>query len=143
MRNQKGITLIALVITIIVLLILAGVSIAMLSGENGILTNASEAQKNTDRANAIEKIDIALQAIKTEALANLVDDTEYDAAADENLKTADVVGSVATDDGYTIDGSDTITITYENAATGVKVVGSIAFTDEKPSGVITSATDAE
>ena len=33
--NQKGITLIALVITIIVLLILAGVTIAMLTGENG------------------------------------------------------------------------------------------------------------
>lgn len=42
MKNQKGITLIALVITIIVLLILAGVAIAMLSGENGILSRASE-----------------------------------------------------------------------------------------------------
>ena len=38
MRNQKGVTLIALVITIIVLLILAGVSISMLTGDNGILT---------------------------------------------------------------------------------------------------------
>lgn len=38
MKNTKGITLIALVITIIVLLILAGGSIAMLTGENGILT---------------------------------------------------------------------------------------------------------
>ena len=37
-RNNTGITLIALVITIIVLLILAGVSIAMLTGNNGILT---------------------------------------------------------------------------------------------------------
>ena len=40
MTNNKGITLIALVITIIVLLILAGVSIAMLTGQNGILTQA-------------------------------------------------------------------------------------------------------
>lgn len=37
MKKQKGITLIALVITIIVLLILAGISIATLTGENGIL----------------------------------------------------------------------------------------------------------
>ena len=37
-ENTKGITLIALVITIIILLILAGVSIAMLTGNNGILT---------------------------------------------------------------------------------------------------------
>lgn len=41
-NNQKGITLIALVVTIIVLLILAGVSIAMLTGQNGILNRASE-----------------------------------------------------------------------------------------------------
>ena len=39
-REQKGITLVALVITIIVLLILAGVTIAALSGPNGILSNA-------------------------------------------------------------------------------------------------------
>ncbi|MCI9063740.1 MAG: prepilin-type N-terminal cleavage/methylation domain-containing protein [Clostridia bacterium] len=42
MKNQNGITLIALVITIIVLLILAGVAIAMLSGDNGILSNATK-----------------------------------------------------------------------------------------------------
>lgn len=44
-KNKKGITLIALVITIIVLLILAGVSIAMLTGNNGILTQASNAKE--------------------------------------------------------------------------------------------------
>ena len=52
-ENQKGITLIALVITIIVLLILASVSIAMLTGDNGILTRASDA-----------KIETALGAVK-------------------------------------------------------------------------------
>ena len=36
-NNKKGITLIALVITIIVLLILAGVSISMLTGDNSLL----------------------------------------------------------------------------------------------------------
>lgn len=44
MKNNKGITLIALVITIIVLLILAGVAIAMLSGDNGVLTRASDSK---------------------------------------------------------------------------------------------------
>ena len=44
MKNQKGITLIALVITIIVLLILAGISIAMLAGNNGVLTKASDSK---------------------------------------------------------------------------------------------------
>ena len=54
MRNQKGITLIALVITIIVLLILAGVSIAMLTGENGILNKATSSRSATNEAEAIE-----------------------------------------------------------------------------------------
>ena len=44
MKNQKGITLIALVITIIVLLILAGVSISMISGDDGIATQAVRAK---------------------------------------------------------------------------------------------------
>ena len=49
-QNTRGITLIALVITIIVLLILAGVSIAMLTGTNGILTQANNAKKATEEA---------------------------------------------------------------------------------------------
>ena len=53
--NTKGITLIALVITIIVLLILAGVSIATLTGENGILTRAQDAAIET-RASQVEEI---------------------------------------------------------------------------------------
>ena len=58
MRN-KGITLIALVITIIVLLILAGVSIATLTGENGILTRANDAKTNTGIAEEKEAIQLA------------------------------------------------------------------------------------
>ena len=50
-RNNKGITLIALVITIIVLLILAGVSISMLSGDNSILTNATKAIREKTQQN--------------------------------------------------------------------------------------------
>ena len=48
--NNKGITLIALVVTIIVLLILAGISIAMLTGQNGILNRAAEAKEKTEVA---------------------------------------------------------------------------------------------
>ncbi len=58
-RNSKGITLIALVITIIVLLILAGVSIAMLTGDNGILTQANSANENTKIANEKERVNLA------------------------------------------------------------------------------------
>ena len=54
-RKKNGITLIALVITIIVLLILAGVSIAMLTGENGILTQAQKAKNETEEARIEEE----------------------------------------------------------------------------------------
>ena len=47
LRRNKGITLIALVVTIIVILILAGISIAMLTGQNGILNRAAEAKEKT------------------------------------------------------------------------------------------------
>ena len=57
-RKQKGITLIALVITIIVLLILAGVSIVMLAGENGILTQVQTAKEKTEKASLIEKVQV-------------------------------------------------------------------------------------
>ena len=54
-RKQTGITLIALVITVIVLLILAGVTIAALSGDNGILTKAKEAKEKTEQAQKDEE----------------------------------------------------------------------------------------
>ncbi len=59
MKKERGITLIALVITIIVLLILAGVSIAMLTGQNGILTQAQRASEQTDIGKEKEEIALA------------------------------------------------------------------------------------
>ena len=50
MNNIHGITLVALVVTIVVLLILAGVSISTLTGENGILTRATQAKEDTTTA---------------------------------------------------------------------------------------------
>ena len=54
-NNKRGITLIALVITIIVLLILAGVTIAALSGDNGILQNAAKAKEESELAQKEEQ----------------------------------------------------------------------------------------
>ena len=71
MTNNKGITLIALVITIIVLLILAGVSIAMLTGSNGILTQANRAGEASAKAEAEEALKLAI----SEILANKMDPT--------------------------------------------------------------------
>ena len=54
-RQENGITLIALVITIIVLLILAGVTIAMLTGDNGIISKAMQAKIRTEEAKETEE----------------------------------------------------------------------------------------
>ena len=78
MKEQKGITLIALVITIIVLLILAGVSIAMLTGNNGLLTKTNDSAIETEKAEIRENVELAISAVYTDMLAG-------DPTADFNL----------------------------------------------------------
>ena len=60
MKNNKGVTLIALIITIIVLLILAGIGIRMVVGENGILSRAQEAKTTTAEKAAKEKVELSV-----------------------------------------------------------------------------------
>ena len=100
--NNKGITLIALVITIIVLLILAGVSIAMLTGENGILTQAQNAKKETERANIIEQVRLDILEKQTEKEGENITSGEleeilkkYFSNDEENLK--DIIEGTSTD----------------------------------------------
>ena len=63
LQKKGGITLIALVVTIVVLLILAGVSISMLTGENGIITRATESNLQTKIGEEKEAINLAMQAL--------------------------------------------------------------------------------
>ena len=78
-RKEKGITLIALVITIIVLLILAGVSIAMLTGDNGILTQARNAKEETEKASELEGIQLAVIGSETKdnEYLDILDETSF------------------------------------------------------------------
>lgn len=62
--GKDGITLIALVITIIVLLILAGISISMLTGDNGLLTKATQAKNLTEKSNLEEQLKLAITVAK-------------------------------------------------------------------------------
>ena len=84
-RREKGITLIALVITIIVLLILAGVTIATLTGDNGILKKSNDAKEETRGASVEEAVELWKINKKTEkyseggtsqGLQELLDDLE-------------------------------------------------------------------
>ena len=71
--KQNGITLIALVITIVVLLILAAVSIATLTGQNGILTRATDAQEETEIAEEKEKVELSATGALAESLGGEID----------------------------------------------------------------------
>lgn len=64
LKGQKGVTLVALVITIIVLLILAGVSISLVMGENGVLTQAQGAVVAQKIGGAREKLESAVAAME-------------------------------------------------------------------------------
>ena len=66
-NKASGITLIALVVTIIVLLILAGISVQMLTGDNGILNRAEQAVKKHADANELEKIQVAVLSVQTQS----------------------------------------------------------------------------
>ena len=120
MRNNKGVTLVALVITIIVLLILAGVSLAMLTGDSGILTNADQAKKDTAISNAESSIQMAYMDIKTEVYAIEVGSSNLTAmTADEMVKIAKRYCPEATIDP--VNGSTAITIDYSLASGSDKV----------------------
>ena len=70
-KKQGGITLIALVITIIVLLILAAVTINALSGDNGILKRASQAKKGTNQSNVEEVTKLSINGLITDNLGDV------------------------------------------------------------------------
>ena len=76
MRNQKGITLVALVVTIVVLLILAGTSIAMLSGDNGIIKQSQKAENETGIGEEKEIIALAYNGALTENRGKAVTETD-------------------------------------------------------------------
>ena len=69
LKHESGITLIALVITIIVLLILAGVAIVTLTGDNGMLGKASNAKIETEKGRLKETTRLAVSELVTEKLS--------------------------------------------------------------------------
>ena len=81
-KEINGITLIALVITIIVLLILAGVSIAMLTGNNGILAQAN----NAKIMNNLSKVDESIKLYKSnKKIEKVVDENSQEEITNDDL----------------------------------------------------------
>lgn len=142
-QNQKGITLIALVVTIVVLLILAGTSIAMLSGDNGIITNAQKSAAANTEGQVAENIKNAYNAVKTEIIAKASTDNTYDATAtateaDLALTVAKEILSDTTLTSIPTTAKNGYTITYSASAHTVE----ISYTDSsfKANGKVAGKT---
>ncbi len=97
MRNEKGITLIALVITIVVLLILAGVTITYALSDNGIFSNAKKAQAKAEEASIRD----AVSNTQAEALIEA-----YDSSITVKSTFAAMIAKYLPTSGYTISATD-------------------------------------
>ena len=135
-KKNNGITLIALVITIIVLLILAGVTIATLTGENGILTRASEASEQTKKANIEEQVKLAVTASIGEDGRIDISKLNEELQKIEGKKTGIPISSLPADitiDGYEvhIDGNGSVSVGDNagggNTETGETVVDGVTI----------------
>ena len=87
-NTTKGITLISLVVTIIILLILAGISIGMLSGDNGILQRATDAKSKTDIAGEKEILQISVLSAISKEKYGYVTKEKVDNELDKNVGNA-------------------------------------------------------
>ena len=70
LKKSNGITLTALVVSIIVLVILAGISITLILGDNGIIAKAQEGKQVQEKVDIIEKLKLEIAAKEAEKLQN-------------------------------------------------------------------------
>ena len=107
-KKEKAITLIALVVTIVVILILAGISIVTLTGENGIINKASIAKEESKKAEYKEELELIGQELQIEQMTENITDKEYMDKYKEKIKE-DVMFKEATVSNPTTE-NDTIVI---------------------------------
>ena len=85
-KQEKGITLVSLVITIIVMLILAGVSMSMVMGDGSVLDQAQAAVENTELANVRDEISMAVAGAQTNYYATFANTSGRSTLAKELRK---------------------------------------------------------
>lgn len=129
--NEKGITLIALAITIVVLLILAGITIATLTGDNGIITQAQKAKDETDKAYYKEQLELASLKyingeIKFEDILNTEDfkfEEYFNGSKSKVIKTKEGFYFTILEDGTVLEGK----LAYLDIADGSIDIKSTGF----------------
>ena len=125
-QKEKGITLIALVVTIVVLLILAAVSIGMLTGENGIIKQAVEAKDETIIGKEKEGISVGYSGCLTENLGKTVSAKQLENEMKNN------------GNNVTVQGTGTLTIKYldTNHIYTIDTNGTIVAKEEIPDNLV-------
>ena len=73
LKQKKGITLIALVVTIVVLLILAGISIRTVFSDDGVISKSKDAKTNTEYATLEDRVDLAIADAKSKNINPTID----------------------------------------------------------------------
>ena len=108
-EKQQGITLIALVVTIVILLILAGISIGALTGDNGIIDQAHTAKEDTEIASWEEQIDLAIidaeKKHRNPSMSDIKEELKNKGVIKDDSQVDDETGAITTNEpAYTIEG---------------------------------------
>ena len=130
MGNSKGITLIALVITIIVLIILAGVSINILLGQNGLIEKAKNSKEKYEIEQILEQLELVKANLKLDNieftidnyLARLEESNNVDFILDERVDDDNAYIIVNNNYKYLLEHEESgnLKITYEGTTNGLK-----------------------
>lgn len=129
-KKERGITLVALVVTIVVLLILAGVSISMVLGNNGIVTKAQSSQAAQDKAYAREVVESGLKSVQIDVLTG----------AKTSADVSDVVTAIK--DSNFVAGTDANTVKYTSKA-GKAYTVTVNMADINTGYIVTDVTEAK
>jgi len=147
MRNKKGITLIALVITIVVLIILAGVAINLSVGENGIFKKAQDAREKYNVESIREKVEIGImnQEIEEIALGNEITiEVVLQELLEEGIfESIDKESQIGNIDDYEVklkyNEEQKVVIEYIRKATGIRMtytLDPISYTNEEKVSIL-------
>ncbi len=142
LKGNNGVTLVALVITIIVLLILAGVSISLVVGDNGVLNQAVNAADNTNRAAVQTELEMAVTAVvadwTAEKYASNTNPGKLNTYMTEERIEANMSDDFKANCTFAI-GDGATTITYK----GVTYTFSVTLTESGNSAKVAYKTEAE
>ena len=101
-EKQQGITLIALVVTIVILLILAGISIGALTGDNGIIDQAHTAKEDTEIASWEEQIDLAIidaeKKHRNPSMSDIKEELKNKGVIKDDSQVDDKTGAITTNE---------------------------------------------